>query len=280
MGRVSDALQVKLRRQVRAVERRVHSAQRRTLERRLGGVDVSGWGFLEDRGIDKRDQAAYGYSPWLPIRAALRRLEPGPQDVFVDLGAGKGQAVLVAAQLPFGRVIGVEIAEDWSAAAQANMERALPRLRCRDVRIDTSDVLEWPIPDDLTVVYQYCPFIGSVFHGSLERLFESLDRNPRRMRLVYNYPWEHNALLATGRATVIDVRPSLWPTRPRWWTSPHVIVTYELHAEGAPPPARLAPDRRAWPQAMDRWARPNDTVFVWEYPGRDEPPLYSNAPRD
>jgi SAM-dependent methyltransferase len=251
--------------------------QRRALERRLGGVDFSGFGYLEDRGIDREERTPYGYSPWLPIRAALRRLDPGPAEVFVDIGCGKGQALLVAAQLPFRRVHGVEIAQDWSDDARANVERALPRLVCRDVRVDTADALEWPMPDDLTVVYMYCPFTGDLFRAALDRLLESQDAHPRRLRLVYNYPWEHNAVLATGRATTVDVRPSLWPTRPRWWLTANVIVTYELHPEGAASPAPVASRGRGWSNAMERWSRPNDTRYVQEFPGRDLPPLYSDA---
>lgn len=251
--------------------------QRRALERRLGdGVDFSGWGFLEDRGIEREERTPYGYSPWLPIHAALRRLEPGPGDVFVDLGCGKGQALLVAARLPFGRAIGVEIAPDWCHDARVNVERARPRLACADVRVDNADALDWPIPEDLSVVYMYCPFTGDLFRRALHRLMDARDARPRRMRLVYNYPWEHNAVIATGRATVTDVRPSLWPTRPRWWLTGNVIVTYELHAEGAPAPKRRAARGRTWARAMERWSGPNDTRFVQEFPGRGLPPLYSD----
>ena len=184
--------------------------------------------------------------------------------------------MLVAAQLPFRAVLGVEIAEDWADAARANVQIARPRLMCANVRIDTADVLEWPVPDDLSVVYQYCPFTGDVFNGAMERIFASHDAHRRPLRLVYNYPWEHNALLASGRATVIDLRPSLWPTRPRWWLTPHVIVTYELHGKGEVPPAPLSFGGRSWTRAMERWSVPNDTRFVQEYPGRDAPPLYSS----
>ncbi|MFL5781166.1 MAG: methyltransferase domain-containing protein [Thermoleophilaceae bacterium] len=275
---MDQTLGTRVRRGVRAAEQRAHRMQRRALERRLGGVDFSGWGFLEDRGIEREDRTPYGYSPWLPIRAALRRLEPGRDDVLVDLGCGKGQALLVAAQFPFRRVIGVEIAEDWAEDARRNAERALPRLVCDDVRIDNSDALEWPIPDDLSVVYMYCPFTGDLFRRALDRLLDARDSRPRPMRLVYNYPWEHNAVLATGRATVVDVRPSLWPTRPRWWMTGNVIVTYELHSQGAPRPEPLAGRGRgrAWANAMERWSGPNDTRFVQEFPGRDLPPLYSD----
>ena len=60
-------------------------------------------------------------------------------------------------------------------------------------------MLEYEIPDDLSVVYLYNPFTGLLFARFIERLLRSLERRPRPLRLVYNYPFEHNY--------VIDERP-------------------------------------------------------------------------
>jgi SAM-dependent methyltransferase len=274
---LSMAIAQQPKRIARACDRRLQRFLRRRLERRLGGVEIAGWGFLEDRGVDPSERAAYGWSPWLPIHLALKRLRPGPGDVIADLGCGKGQAVLVAARMPFGRVVGVEITDEWSAVAAANVERARPRLTAPDVGIVRADVLEWDVPDDLSVVYMYCPFIGTVFEAAVERIVASYDRRPRPLRLVYNYPWEHNRLLASGRVSVVDVQPAQWPPRPRWWMRPEVIVTYEVHAEGGRPALAPARPRRALRRALERWSVPNDTRYVWEYPARDQPPLYSDA---
>jgi hypothetical protein len=45
------------------------------------------------------DNCAYSGSQWLPVRRALRDLAPGPNDVFGDLGSGKGKALLIAGRL-------------------------------------------------------------------------------------------------------------------------------------------------------------------------------------
>jgi SAM-dependent methyltransferase len=237
------------------------------------GVSTSGFEYLEDRGVEGGERAFYAPAQPLTTRAALKRLAPGSQDVFVDLGCGKGVAVLVAAQLRFGTVLGVEIADDWAEEARRNVERARPRLRCHDVRIDTADVLEWPVPEDLSVVYLYCPFLGQVFSDALDRLIASFDAHPRPLRIVYNYPWEHNRLLATGRVGVIDVRPARWPALPGWWMKPEVIVTYEVRPEGGEPPPALPRRGLRFADAMRRWSGPNDTRFVLQRPG--EEPLRS-----
>jgi precorrin-6B methylase 2 len=243
-------------------------------ERRMG-VTTSGFEYLEDRGVEGGERAFYASAQPVTTRAALKRLDPGPGDAFADFGCGKGLAVLVAAELPFGKVLGVELAEDWAEEARRNVERARTRLTCQDVRIDTADVLEWDVPADLSVVYLYCPFLGDVFSKALDRVIASYDDHRRPLRIVYNYPWEHNRLLATGRVGVIDVRPARWPGRPGWWMRPEVIVTYEVFGEGEPPPSRLPRRGLRSGRAIERWSRPNDTRFVLRRP--DQEPLRSDS---
>ena len=99
----------------------------------------------------------------MAFRAALKRLRPTADDVFVDIGSGKGQAIIAAAQLPIARAIGVELAEDLTAVARANLARVQARLRCPHIELVNADAVEWPIPDDVSIIYLYCPFIGDLF---------------------------------------------------------------------------------------------------------------------
>lgn len=172
--------------------------------------------------------------------------------------------MLLAAELPVERVIGVEIAAELAATARRNLERYHRRVRAGDVQIVTSDVLAWPVPADLTVVYLYNPFFGDPFKRVIERLVVSCDERPRPLRLVYRYPWEHNWLLSTGRFRVLDVSCGDWPPRRRWWLRDDVIVTYGVVAEGI----RHRRVRRPTLPALRHWAGPNHTRFFVERSGR------------
>ena len=264
-----------LKTQLRNLDARLQQGLRARYERRMG-VATSGFEYLEDRGVEGGERAFYAPAQPITTRAALKRLDPGPSDVFVDFGCGKGVALLVAAELPFGRVLGVELAEDWAEEARRNVERARPHLVCQDVRVDAADVLEWPIPEDLSVVFLYCPFLGEVFTRALDRVIASYDEHRRPLRIVYNYPWEHNRLMATGRVATIDVRPARWPARPQWWMKPEVIVTYEVFGEGEPRPSPLPRRGLRFDEAIRRWSEPNDTRFVLRRPGQE--PLTSDSP--
>jgi SAM-dependent methyltransferase len=158
--------------------------------------------------------------------------------VFLDLGSGQGRVVFQAARFyPFRRVVGVELVADLHARAAANIAGNRGRLRCRDVQLVCSDVLDFRIPDDVTVVHLYNPFTGNTFATVIDRLLASVDRRPRRLRIVYANPVEHEQLMATGRVRLARRVHGLRPGR-EWARSASTYV-YEVLPGRATPTTRI-----------------------------------------
>ena len=189
-----------------------------------------------------------------------------PDDVCVDFGSGLGRALLVAAEFPFARVIGVELSEQMNDVARRNVERNRGRFRARSVEIVTADALGYEIPDDLSVAYMYCPFYGAVFEGVLEGLLASVDRRPRPLRLVYNYPAEQRLLASSPRARLIDALPGTWPRRSL--LTPKTILTYLLLPSDEAAAAALVRQFPARLRGAERWLEPYDPGFGLEKPDR------------
>ena len=171
----------------------------------LLGVDTAGRIRLED--LDVAGPGRENYSPvsWPALRRALPGGGLGPGDVFLDLGAGKGRMLLVAARHPIRRAIGVEISPELTGIARANVRRAASQLRCRHVDVVTADAASYRVPDDVSVVHMFNPFSGPVLTAAIDRLLESIDRSPRTVRLVYSNPREggHESILSSGRARLV-----------------------------------------------------------------------------
>ena len=165
---------------------------------------------------------------WPSVHFALKALKPNATDVFVDLGSGKGRALLIAGRLPYGRVVGVDFDAELAQFAQSNVDRARPKMRAGVVTCETANVLDWPFPDDASTVFLFNPFLGQTFRSAMARIFDSFDRNPRPIHIVYEHPWEHDWLVSTGRIIVENVRPMAWPAPRRWWKGGHVVTTYHL----------------------------------------------------
>lgn len=259
-----------VRRSLWEVDRMARELQQRAFERRFG-VSTTGHVYFEsESGLAGEENAFYEGCQWLPVRRALKRLDPSPRDVFVDMGSGKGQALIIAGRLPFGRVIGIDLMDDLTRDARRNIAAARRHLKAGEVQAVTADVHEWPIPDDTSVVFLYCPFVGSVFRATIERIFESYDRRPRRLHVVYDYPWEHNWLISSGRVVLADVLPAEWPAKPWWWRTDWTIPVYRVVGEGEGGPGAPRLRRRLFrPQrAIERWSGPNDQRFELERGGR------------
>jgi histone methylation protein DOT1 len=226
------------------------------------GIRTEGDVDLEELGVAAEHRLGYEGSHWVGVRRALSRLAVTQHDVFADFGSGKGPAVLVAATFPFRRVLGVEISDDLTRSARANLERSRLHPRAGAVEFVTADVLEYEIPDDLSVVYLYNPFTGLLFARFVERLLLSLERRPRPLRVVYNYPFEHDHLIASGRFRPIDLTRSYWPA---WYRRPgYVILTYEALTPAGRPYGAL-PGKRSSLTRLGPWSGPHDPG--WELVG-------------
>jgi len=221
---------------------RLRSAIRRRLGRlrragiglveRALNVDTHGVIELEDLDVDADEREGYEGSGWIDLRRMLRRGEVAPHDVFLDLGSGKGRVVLLAARYPFAKVIGVEISEELNATARRNLASIRIPLRCKRVELVTADVLEYEIPDEVTVLYLYNPFRGETFDKVIANLIASVDRHPRTVRVIYLNPKEHDRLMATGRFRLERVAGRLRPRRSEAARS--YIRLYVLEPQAAP----------------------------------------------
>jgi hypothetical protein len=203
------------------------------LQERRYGIRTAGEVDLTDLGLAHTDRVSYKPTPWLGLRRSLRRRSVSPDEVFIDIGSGRGRIVFQAARFyPFRRVIGVELSPQLHEQASANIDRNRDKLRCRDVRLHCSDVLDFPIPDDVTVAYLFNPFTGKTFTAVVDRLLESVDRRPRRLRVVYTNPVEHDLLMATGRVRLTRRVRALRPGR-EWARSASTHVYEVLPARSA-----------------------------------------------
>ncbi|MER7127973.1 methyltransferase domain-containing protein [Streptosporangium saharense] len=174
-------------------------AVRLLFERRYG-VRTSDVVSLEKFGLAHEERVYYSAANWQTLRRTLPRDAVNENDVFVDLGSGMGRMVLEAAwRYPFKKVIGVELSAELSEIARQNVAGTRLRLRCKDVELVSSDVLDYEIPRDVTVVFLNNPFRGETFATVMRKLVASVDDNPREVTVIYFNPTEDEFLKSTGR---------------------------------------------------------------------------------
>jgi SAM-dependent methyltransferase len=147
------------------------------------GTDTSGYLGPEDLVKGRANDAHnHGYSAIAPsvFHEACRRWRKTLPAVsgrieaytFVDVGAGKGRALLLAAELPFRKVIGVELSEELAGIAQGNVERwsHVSRTNAKKIRVVHRDATKFRWPRTPLLVYLYNPFACSLIAQMAERL--------------------------------------------------------------------------------------------------------------
>ena len=128
---------------------------------------------------DLYNTAYWAISP-STLQDALERLpEPTEDFTFIDLGCGKGRALLVAAQFPFTQILGVELSHDLCTIARMN-NVADPR-----VAIYRQDAATAVYPEAPLVIFLYHPFLKRVLRRVLSNLERQRRRSPHPTYLLY-----------------------------------------------------------------------------------------------
>jgi SAM-dependent methyltransferase len=113
------------------------------------------------------------------------------QFIFVDLGSGKGRALLLASEYSFREIIGVEVQPELHKIAQDNVARFNSSARkCNRISCFCMDAREFVFPDEPLILYLFNPFPDYVMETVLRRLRDSLCQCPRPVFVLYNTPWD------------------------------------------------------------------------------------------
>ena len=106
--------------------------------------------------------------------------------IFIDYGCGKGRALLLASRRPFRRIIGIEISQRLVRIAQNNISiYDDPLQRCKDVRAEAADALEYTPPKEPILFYFYGPFEAELLSMVLDVISRKLEESPREAYVLY-----------------------------------------------------------------------------------------------
>jgi len=171
------------------------------------GTDTSGLipGDIIVQGTDAKVAeltAYYGVAPSILhglLDIWLHRTTPQAieKTIFLDIGAGKGRAMLLASQFPFLRVEGVELNPILADIAKANIslwKNDLEANALAPLKLHHADATKHPLPPKPTVAFLFHPFELPILRRFLRHVERSITLNPRPFDLLYANA-EHGSLL-------------------------------------------------------------------------------------
>jgi len=172
------------------------------------GTDTSGLlpGTIIARGTSARPEdltAYYGIAPSI-LRSVLdlwlQRLHPRApieRTVFIDVGAGKGRALLVASEYPFLRVEGIELNPQLASTAEANIaiwKNASRSPALAPITLHHADATQLPFPPEPLLLHLFHPFEDRMLRRFLHHVEQHLTLHPAPFDLLYVNA-EHDSIL-------------------------------------------------------------------------------------
>jgi SAM-dependent methyltransferase len=145
-------------------------------------------------------------SPYQPTEPALFREMLGHliidfrEFTFIDIGSGKGRALLMASEFPFRRIVGVELLPELHAIAQANISQyRSDSQQCFVLESVCGDATQFVVPAEPVVLYLFHPLPESGLRQFIANLEKSLQENPRPVFLLYHNPLLEPVLAQSSR---------------------------------------------------------------------------------
>ncbi|HEY6909604.1 MAG TPA: class I SAM-dependent methyltransferase [Myxococcales bacterium] len=171
-----------------ALYRRLEQACARYSDRRARafdlehGTDTFARIHLRDLGLGAGDESLgeWQYGPINPdFFHEMMRAAPPHRDrlTFLDVGSGKGLALMLASQYRFRRLVGVELSAELNERAARNLARYGEKVG-REVRAELlrADFLELPLPEEPTFYFFNNPFPESVGRRAAERTLKAAEQ--------------------------------------------------------------------------------------------------------
>jgi SAM-dependent methyltransferase len=157
----------------------------------LHGTDTGGYisgGIFSTISLSSIYSTAYLGATPSAFTQALSALPIQHQDfTFVDIGCGKGRALLIAAQFPFRHLLGVEISAEMCEIARANIAK-VPDCAGR-ISIVNQDATTVTYPDGPLLLFLFNPFLAPVLRRVLQNLERQIRCSPRPAYILYEqYP--------------------------------------------------------------------------------------------
>lgn len=129
-----------------------------------------------------KDKHIYSPTPYAILKRVFDHLKMGPDDVFVDLGCGKGRACFLAAVQNIKKVVGIDVDEEMLRIAGDNLRNLrMPHAPVEFIRADAASFE----PEEGTVFFMFDPFGYRTIVEVVKNIKGSFAAKPRKIRIVY-----------------------------------------------------------------------------------------------
>lgn len=165
----------------------------------LFGIDILGEVDPESVGLNPLESYRSVTVGRSVLKKILIDLKINESDSIVDIGCGKGAAMIVMNKFPFKKIDGIEISKYIADIAIANF-RILKLLKKTTVyNIDASNFIDF---QNYNMFYLCNPFSENILSNVIKNILQNIDIE-KEVIIIYNIPNFENVILQSGHFNII-----------------------------------------------------------------------------
>lgn len=174
---------------------------------------------LTIKSCNKKKGVNYQATRVKPLRVLFNKIQLmiPPDSRFVDLGCGKGRALLIASQFGFNEAVGVEFSSELCTIANNNCDVYKAKTSTdTKFKIIESDVVDYRIKKNDNIFFMYNPFKEVVLGKVLNNITSSLKKFNRPALIIYCNPKygylieTHDSFVKSGDFTIAGFEFSIY----------------------------------------------------------------------
>ncbi|MCK0108690.1 methyltransferase domain-containing protein [Flavobacteriaceae bacterium S0825] len=165
------------------------------------GIDTVSWFSIAE--LAKENKVAehavlYQATKVLPLKTLFKKLNLKEDQVFIDIGSGKGRVLLLASELGFKEVRGIEFSSTLCSISEKNIKKYKKKVNTKsNFEIINLDASQYQYKDNETVFFMYNPFDEFILEKVLKNITVSIENNKREVLIIYVNPVHRHFLEKT-----------------------------------------------------------------------------------
>ena len=146
------------------------------------GLDTMKYVDVDDLEFNKNVGYRYEWTSPKLIKRVLKDLHIKPSDSIIDVGSGKGKALISFSKFPFHQIAGLELSKELVNISMRNMQI----LGLKNIEHYNENAVDFDHYDKFNYIYFYNPFPEPVFQLVLKKIISSLKN--RTVYIIYKNP--------------------------------------------------------------------------------------------
>ena len=161
---------------------------------------------LEKKGIDIDHSTIYMPASYDLLEKVFQQIPVNSFKHFIDIGCGKGRAMCVAAHFGVTKMSGIDLSKELCDAAVENLAKTKTQFPGLDHKIINNDAFYFSIPGDADCIFLFNPFDEVIMSGVINNIEESLEKDPRKLTIIYLNPLHKNLFITEGYTEIFHTK--------------------------------------------------------------------------